>query len=101
MRAVVGEDIIITMMIMIIVRERDRGPDQDTEKTDMNMMTTREVEGETIPRMRMITELLRSCLISPDINLNSTGFSSERRILLSKEAKSTRSSGNILPSIRL
>ena len=102
MRAVVGEDIIITMMIMIIVRERDRGPDQDTEKTDM--MTTREAEEETIPvilRMTMITEAVRSCLISPDINPSSTGFFFARRILLSKAARSTMSSGNTLPSIKL
>merc|ERR550519_300502 len=100
MRAAVGENI-ITMM-RTIVREGDLGPDQDTEKTDM--MTTKEVEEETshiIPRMRMITEAVRSCLISPVINLSSTRFFSEMRILLSKAARITRSSGNTLPSIKL
>ena len=99
MREAVGENIII--MMRTIVREGDLGPDQGTEKTDM--MTTREVEEETIhiPRMTIITEAVRSCLISPVINLSSTGFSSEMRILLSKAARITRSSGNTSPSIKL
>ena len=98
MRAVVVVEENIMIMMKIIAGERDLGP----EKTDM--MITREVEEETIQtilRMRTITAAIRSCLIFPDINLSSTGFSSEKRISLYKAARNTRSSGNTSPSIKL